>query len=669
MSDFILKRTIFAALAASLIVGCESGDSQVTDTLTVDSTGLSVPLPQRIRSITALDPDDISALAMVNGVQVPLSRSGDGSYRGQTQVAARSTFPVTIEFSETFSGNKLVLASNSQQLSTSDSNASVRLRRYEYDYDSHDSDNDSVSNIIEREEDTDPFDGTDSPEMVGVSVLAQRPSALGSSGFSDFIVEATVGNSIRRLTASASGNGFTGEFRVPRRTPLPVTVSLVELVTGNDFRVSNQSQQLSVLTDQQSVVFTADAYSAEDRDGDGQSDLAELIAGTNISDAGNSPVNTVSYTVMFSVPADIQNPQNVYAELRAGSRSIGLSRNTNNYSATDSATAGDNVTLKSDILDTFNGQPYVLATAQTTVQISGNGQSVVFTESDFQLDIDTDNDGVANYIERQQGTNPLAANVVVDPVSCSISAVPAVTATAGQRVSIDNISGFVDCGSAPFVLASSEFDFEWNQATDQIQWTVPANTAAGATLSFAIAVRNPADDNEEYATVAINTLVQATECTVTTEQFVFTPTRDVFRSNNNVVAAGPLRVELGQRQALIGFNISLPEGELVGAALTLTVASDGGNGTISVFHDNTLVWSESDDSIDLPVLSSAAGALTQTWVPNQSSVIPLTNLFLSSGEFTLLLLQTTGNNDISFNSINNSDGPELTLSYSGCFGS
>lgn len=667
MSDFNVKPSAYAVLAGTVLLtlsACDSTSQQPVDTLAVNETGVAIALPQRIREIGALDVNDITAMATVNGVEVPLSRSGDGSYRGQIQVAARSTFPVIIEFSENFTGNTLVLASNTQQVTTSNSNAVVNLRRSDYDYDSHDSDNDSVSNIVEREEDTDPLDGTDSPEMINVTVVAQRPALLAGSAFNRFFLEGTVGNSVKRLVAS--GNEFRGEFRVPKREPLSATVNLIETVTGDEVSVSDQSQQLATLTDQQTVTFNSGEYSGGDRDGDGRSDLAELLAGTDIYTPGNPGVNDANYSVSFSVPPAIVNAADVYAELTANGAGIGLIRNANDFTASVTAQVGDSVVLKSDFLHTYNNQPYVIATAEKTVQIGSDGQSVLFADAEYQLDIDTDNDGIANYLERQQGTNPFAGPDT-PAVSCTVSDVPGQALLAGQVGTIDNISGFIDCGDNAYVLAAAEYNFNWSAAGDQIQWTVPASAATGSAITLSVAVQNPADSGDVYATLPVVTQVQLPECPITTQEFSYLPTKDVYRTDTRVRNDALLRVETGVRQALIGYVVDDIDAELVAAQLDVTVAADGGNGTVTVYQDTSLVWSETDNTIALPPLGAAAGELNNLWSPNQSYTIPLTNLSDVSQEFTLLLLQTTGTNDVSFVSNVVSTGPELKLTYSGCF--
>lgn len=650
-------------LASSLmLVACEGDRGENTSAGAVSTTSLSLPLPERIRAVSALDPTDVSAEAIVNGVTVPMVRAANGSYSGSLQVAAQSSFPVVIEFSEQFAGQKLILATDTRQVSVASVSTTINIRRADYDFDSHDEDGDSVSNIVEREQDSDPFDPSQTPDLITVNVSASQPLTFLNSGFDDYVIEATVGNETRVLTAA--GSLFSGAFQVSDTQPLDVAVQVIESVTGQRLEVASQSRVVSNLVDGQEIEFESGGYSTPDRDGDGQSDLAELVAGTDITVNGDVPVNDVPFTINFSVPSLIQNPQTVYDELNVNGQRLSLIRNANDFTVTTSGTIGDSIPLQLSLLDVFNNQPFVVASVQQPLQLASSGQVFNLSEADFDLQIDTDSDGVENYLERQQGSDPFNPPSV--SVSCDVT-VPALSnVSAGAQLTVDNVAALVDCGTASFELVSSQFGFNWNSQADTVSWQIPATATAGSTLDLPVDVRNPADPNEVYAVLQFRTQVEAAECEVTTSEETFLPSKDVFRNDQRVAGLGPLRLRFDNRQVLIGFDVGTQTGELTSAALRLTVNDDDGEGNVSVFQNDSFVWAESDDLILLPPLNAPIGSLDTVWDEGKTFTIPLTSLFVSGNDVSLILLLDSGSDDVAFDSRELDDPPELVLGFTDC---
>ncbi len=657
---------IALGICCLLVIGCDSRfddrSSTFSSEATMSPTNLSLPVPERIRAVSALDPASISAQATVNGVIVPMALAANGTYSGSLQVAAQTTFPVVIEFSEQFSGQKLILATNTQQVSVDSDSTTLNLRRADYDFDSHDDDGDSVSNIVEREQDSDPLDAGQTPDLITINIVASQPIALFNSGFNNYTIEATVGAETRVL--SAAGAVFRGAFQVPQTASLNVAVEVIESVTGQRLEVASQSRAVNNPFDQQEIVFESGNYNTPDRDGDGLTDLAELAAGTDITINNNTPVTDLPFTINFSVPSPIQNPQTVYAELEYEGQTPGLIRNANNYTVNLTGRSGTTGQLEVEILDVFNNQPYVLASLQQSVQLTSAGQVINLSESDFNLQIDTDGDGVANYLERQQGSDPFNASIAA--VSCNVTTPPQSSGLAGSQQTLNNISANVSCNNAPFELASSQSGFSWNSAADSITWLIPSAATAGTVVELPVQVRNPANPAEVYATLQVRAEVLAAECTPTTTELSFTSTRDAFRNDQRVAGLGPLRLRSNDRDVLIGFNVGAQSGQLVSAILRLTVTDDAGNGNVTVYQDDSLIWSESDDLIPLPLLTSSVGALNTQWDENVTYSIGLTSLFLSGDDVSLILQLESGGNDVAFSSRESNNPPELVLGFSNC---
>ncbi len=660
--------------AAAILAGCHSDHSETQGSLT--ATALNLPVPGRIRDISAIDPANVTATAIVNGVPVVLQRSNTGSYSGDVQVPQESSIALEIEFSEQFGGESLLLATRTEQVTTGTTDQRLNLRRAGYNFALHDADGDSVSNIVEREENTDPFDGTDAPSMINVTVIAERPAALGTN-FDQFVFEGSVGSNAKAL--SPSGGNFTGDFFVVDRAPMNATVQMIETVTDDQLAVATQTRQLTTVADQQSIVFESGVYSTTDSDSDGRSDLAELVAGSDINTPDNTPetpdtpppVADVVLITQFNSPSFILNAQTVFAEYRIDNQLVSLTRNSNSFSATSNVAPGSTVNLEVTLLDNFNNQPYELVTAQKSVIVDNSAQQAVsFIESDFVFNLDNDNDGSLNFQEREAGTDPFNPPVVIppSPVVCNVSPLPVVTGNPGQFVTLSNISSFIDCGDDSYVLNGSSFSFTWSDDADNIGWLIPQDSEGGTSFSFEVEVANPEVATDVYSTFVVNSGVEEeTSCTDSTRTVAFTAAEDIFLQNNRIFNNDELRVNAVNRRALIGFDVPAQEGELTAAALVLTVGDDDGNGTVSVFQDDDYQWSETSTNLVFPTLTTLVGSRDGIWQIGSTVSVGLDALFVSGPRVNLFLQQESGGNDVAFTSRETGSPAVLELQYAGCF--
>lgn len=648
--------------AAILIAACDSSVDSPIDRLDADRIDLLAP--ERIRNAQAVNPAAITALATVNGVEVLLNPMGDGSYRGDVSVPANTVVPVNIQFSEEVDGEDLVLATQTQQINTGSSDNQLTLRRSAYNYDDHDADGDSVSNIIEREENTNPRDASDAPAMLNVNVVAEQPAEIANDSSNRYSVEAAIGNSVKLL--ERSGNQYRGTFYTVDRAPVSASAFFIDEVTGQRLPVASQSYELPSIFEQQTITFSGTGYQLTDRDGDSQTDLAELIAGTSIFSSENDSSGEVSFTTAFDIPASIENPGSVYAEYRVDGQPVGLTRNSDSYSANSSVASGAIVVLDVALKDNFNASAYLVAEAQKTVQITSGQQVVQFAPSDFNLQIDTDADGVLNYIEREQATNPLAAGSGEtgggsDMVSCIVSDVPAQVVSAGSQVT-QSMTDFINCGDAAYELAASDYQFSWNSGDNTIQWVLPATADAGSQLTYTVDVRNPADSSEVYTSLLVNTIIDTDSgCTAQLSTTEIAVSRDLFLQDDEVFDTVQLRVDGDDRVSLLGFSIPSSLTMTGNATLAITVGADEGSGTVNVAQLDYFPWSETDEELQLPQMSGTAGELTGSWQSGQRYEFNLSGLKKEdNGELTLLLFQSSGN-DVAFRASEAGDSAVLSV--------
>jgi len=180
---------------------------------------------------------------------------------------------------------------------------------------------------------------------------------------------------------------------------------LIESRTGQSVTIGTQTRQIVNPQAYSQVIFDGAQYNLfQDQDNDGFSNLDELIAGTDLFAA---PVaNQINYLITFEVPAEITNPSNAFAMLQVNGNNVNLSRVGNTYIATTTATAGAQVNIDVQVNDNYQGQVVTLATFSGDA-VPTEGETL--TLQGFSNLLDADNDGILNFAELAQGSNPFAA--------------------------------------------------------------------------------------------------------------------------------------------------------------------------------------------------------------------------------------------------------------------
>jgi hypothetical protein len=651
---------LLALLAATITLSGCVAESQTPQLI-------EMPLPERIRNIQMLGP--ISAVVVVNGERSPM-QAVSGGFQATVAVPRNSTSAIEVLYNESFEGSQLTLASYSGDVTVGEQSSRLELRRSLFNYDAHDDDQDSVNNLVEREQETDPRSADEVPQMVTVNVLAERQQDLLQSNFTRFFVEATVAGLTRRL--QPDGNNFSGSFRIPAEVPFDTSVEVVESATGQSLVVASQNRTINSVFDQFDITFNSGAYNtAGDQDADGQTDLAELIAGTDPLQAGGPVETPATLAIQFSVPEQIQNSDQVFGQLVVGGndQSAQLQRSGDTFSASVDAVAGQSMTIVVSILDNFANQPYPLATASRPISAITDGLAVNFTAGDWQLSLDRDSDGVPNYLERERGTNPFVADSEPS-VTCTVSGLPALSAAPGEVAVLSAISSYVDCAGAPFALASADTGFVWNAGDDTVRWTVPGDTQTDQVL-VELNVVNPDNPGDIYQTAELTVLVDLSGCSVNPVDLTLQPIRDAYIDGSQLINNDVLRIDNTGRQALIAFSLDPALGPATVASLFVTIGDDAGDGQISVFVLNDFQWNETDSVIVLPeALNSSnlvgATSSSQVWENGQRYQIGLSAERIGTGEVTLVARMEGEVDDVSFSSSQSASGPALELGYDAC---
>jgi len=151
------KRLVFAFVfvLAFVISGC--GSNEGSTNIDVQGDTLSLTAPDRIRQVRALDIESLEAIATINGQETEFVRSGE-QFRVSVPIPSNSNVSISILFRERLdNGGVLNLANFSTTLDIGSTNETLQVFDNEFNDAPFDEDGDQISNLAEREEDTDPF--------------------------------------------------------------------------------------------------------------------------------------------------------------------------------------------------------------------------------------------------------------------------------------------------------------------------------------------------------------------------------------------------------------------------------------------------------------------------------------------------------------------------------
>ena len=473
-------------LALLILIACDSQRAPVTDQLVLDGSNVSVPLPQRLRTASKIDPEALRGTVTINGVETELQIDATGQFTGQIEVPAQSEIAVQIEFTELFSGQLLTLGRAEKSLITSTDNTVLTLLPEDYDFDSFDFDGDSASNLLERQFNTNPLNSSQLPDLVEIEVIAELPVTFIAAGFDNYQIVAELGNNTRVVDASVGQ--FRESFRVVRQEDLTVSLRLVEGVTGQELTVGELSRQVD--QDNGLVIIEGATWNLEfDQDADGLSDSDELIAGT---DPLNNPLS-VPFSITFDVPVEITNIESAFALLEVDGQAIELSRLEDTYTASVTAQSGATVAIEAEIRGSHQDTSVLLAnfSGETVIE-----EDATFELVDFSTDHDTDNDGISNIAELEQGTDPFDAELECTMVTETIFATLTEDAFV-QNSQIFNDARLLVDADRSVSLIRFQYDQDAGQVTDaSLNLTVGADPGTGLITVFAVSDFQWSDESQ-----------------------------------------------------------------------------------------------------------------------------------------------------------------------------
>lgn len=157
-------------------------------------------------------------------------------------------------------------------------------------------------------------------------------------------------------------------------------------------------------------------------------------------------------------------------------------------------------------------------------------------------------------------------------------------------------------------------------------------------------------------------------CTGTVEVSADLLAATYLEGSKNPMPLGPiLRVEKGNRETYLKFDMSNINGTITEARLEMQVASDPGNGNLQVFLGSSSAWTETglNGSNKPGVVGNALAAINGIYTLGQTKVwnLDVGNLSSDDALLTLIMKQSNGN-DVAFASDETARAPKLFVTYS-----
>lgn len=138
-------------------------------------------------------------------------------------------------------------------------------------------------------------------------------------------------------------------------------------------------------------------------------DLSDLV----LNESTNTAITLIIERIRGVAASNIELAINVdalFAEATINGFVVALSENeTGEWVGQSDALPGSAIDIRVTWSENYNGALLILAQAGITIDVGTMALVVEFTESDYNYNFDNDLDGVSNFDERQQGTDPYDA--------------------------------------------------------------------------------------------------------------------------------------------------------------------------------------------------------------------------------------------------------------------
>lgn len=267
--------------ATALLFGCDSNTpvSGLIETGTATDSGIDFQLPEKIRTSLAVDFDQVSGIANVNGRSFQMARDGERFIATVPGVPANSDVSIDLLFNELLlDGRTLNLArteSRTFRIGSADDTVNITEEEFIYDFDD---DNDQISNIAERNDNTDPF----TPENAGTRTITIEFTLPLRIEDPDITLVTTLIADVPRPRTSPPGTFVQASALISTLNTIDIDVRLNQLFQGQEVLVARAIAQVQPGTQNRVIRLSDSEFDFSiDNDIDGILNIDELQSGTN----------------------------------------------------------------------------------------------------------------------------------------------------------------------------------------------------------------------------------------------------------------------------------------------------------------------------------------------------------------------------------------------------
>lgn len=150
-TGFMLNR-MMAVSAVLWLMGCSQETEQ--DVQSVSSVALSPP--DFLLESKTIDEENYTPTLSIDNKIYALAKSG-GQWTGTFNVAANESYQIRVDWNENYKGRQLPMASATKTVEVGSSAVSAQIASADYDTTSFDEDSDGLSNLDERNNNSNPF--------------------------------------------------------------------------------------------------------------------------------------------------------------------------------------------------------------------------------------------------------------------------------------------------------------------------------------------------------------------------------------------------------------------------------------------------------------------------------------------------------------------------------
>jgi chitodextrinase len=231
-------------------------------------------------------------------------------------------------------------------------------------------------------------------------------------------------------------------------------------------------------------------------------------------------------------------------------------------------------------------------------------------------------------------------------------------------------------------ISSSSVVLSWDASSDNVGVTgykvfqngaeVADVTGTSATISglscegdysFTVSAYD-AVPNNSAASIAAD--ITTDECGAEPVSVELSPIHDAYIQGNTGNNNNLIRVESGNREGYLMFDLSSVNGQISAVDLVLTCTSDAGSGNINISKGSHNNWTETNISgTNKPAADGLLASKNVTYSVGNSYTWSLNASLITIGDKLSLIATHTSGNDVAFSSKENTNGPKLVVTYLG----